>query len=54
MAAVCITYIEEAIGVLKAAKDAGLQAMVSYTVETDGKLPSGRALIDPKKDRDIP
>jgi homocysteine S-methyltransferase len=42
--AVTMTYAEEAIGVTQAAADAGLPAVVSFTVETDGRLPSGQPL----------
>jgi homocysteine S-methyltransferase len=39
-----ITYVEEAIGIVRAAKAVGLPAVVSFTVETDGRLPSGQPL----------
>jgi S-methylmethionine-dependent homocysteine/selenocysteine methylase len=42
--AVTLTYAEEAIGVVLAARAAGMPAAVSFTVETDGRLPSGQAL----------
>ena len=35
---------EEAIGLTRAAKAAGMPVVISFTVETDGKLPSGQAL----------
>ena len=41
-----ITYTEEAIGIVRAASDAGLPVVVAFTVETDGRLPSGEALAD--------
>jgi S-methylmethionine-dependent homocysteine/selenocysteine methylase len=44
--AVTLTYAEEAIGIVRAAKAAGLPVAVSFTVETDGRLPSGQALAD--------
>jgi homocysteine S-methyltransferase len=34
----------EAIGFVRAARNAGMPAVVSFTVETDGKLPSGQPL----------
>ncbi len=37
-------YAEEAIGVTRAARAAGLPIAVSFTVETDGRLPSGQKL----------
>jgi S-methylmethionine-dependent homocysteine/selenocysteine methylase len=42
--AVTMTYVDEAIGVARAARDAGLPAAISFTVETDGRLPSGEGL----------
>src|SRR6185295_14999001 len=42
--ALTMTYVEEAIGVARAAADAGIPAAISFTVETDGRLPSGQAL----------
>jgi S-methylmethionine-dependent homocysteine/selenocysteine methylase len=44
IAAFTMTYPEEAIGILHAARDAGLPAVISFTVETDGRLPSGDTL----------
>src|SRR5918999_893500 len=46
IAAVTMTYAEEAIGIARAAARAGLPAAISITVETDGRLPSGQALGD--------
>ena len=42
--AVTIPYVEEAIGIARAAKKAGIPAAISFTVETDGRLPSGMSL----------
>jgi S-methylmethionine-dependent homocysteine/selenocysteine methylase len=42
--AITMTYAEEAIGVARAAREAGLPAGISFTVETDGRLPSGQTL----------
>ena len=42
--AITITYVEEAIGITRAAQEAGMPVVVSFTVETDGKLPSGQTL----------
>lgn len=39
-----MNYVEEAIGVVRAAKAAGMPIVVSFTVETDGRLPSGMPL----------
>ncbi len=44
--ALTMTYAEEAIGVARAAKSAGIPVVISFTVETDGKLPSGQTLKD--------
>jgi S-methylmethionine-dependent homocysteine/selenocysteine methylase len=44
--AMTLTYAEEAIGVARAAAEAGIPAAISFTVETDGRLPSGQALGD--------
>ena len=42
--AITMNYAEEAIGLTRAAKLAGLPVVISITVETDGRLPSGQAL----------
>jgi S-methylmethionine-dependent homocysteine/selenocysteine methylase len=42
--AITMTYADEAIGVARAAETAGLPAAISFTVETDGRLPSGQPL----------
>ena len=39
--AITMTYVEEGIGVARAAKAAGMPAVVSFTVETDGRLRTG-------------
>jgi S-methylmethionine-dependent homocysteine/selenocysteine methylase len=39
-----MTYAEEAIGVTRAAVENGLPAVISFTVETDGRLPNGQVL----------
>jgi homocysteine S-methyltransferase len=44
--AITMTYVEEAIGVARAAAAAGLPSAISFTLETDGRLPSGQALGD--------
>jgi S-methylmethionine-dependent homocysteine/selenocysteine methylase len=44
--AITMTYVEEAIGIARAAKRAGLPVVISFTVETDGRLPSGQKLGD--------
>lgn len=44
--AITMTYADEAIGITRAAAGAGLPAVISFTVETDGRLPSGQALAE--------
>jgi S-methylmethionine-dependent homocysteine/selenocysteine methylase len=39
-----LAYTEEAIGIARAAERAELPVVISFTVETDGRLPSGMAL----------
>jgi S-methylmethionine-dependent homocysteine/selenocysteine methylase len=42
--AMTITYADEAIGLALAARDAGIPIAISFTLETDGRLPSGQGL----------
>jgi S-methylmethionine-dependent homocysteine/selenocysteine methylase len=42
--ALTITNANEAIGVVRAAAEAGIPAAISFTVETDGLLPTGQSL----------
>jgi homocysteine S-methyltransferase len=42
--ALTLTYAEEAAGIVRAASDAGLPSSIAFTVETDGRLPSGQPL----------
>ncbi|MGB7087826.1 MAG: homocysteine S-methyltransferase family protein [Phormidesmis sp.] len=44
VSAITMTYVEEAIGIARAAQIADLPAVISFTVETDGRLPSGQSL----------
>jgi S-methylmethionine-dependent homocysteine/selenocysteine methylase len=44
--AITMTYADEASGVTLAARDAAMPVVVSFTVETDGRLPSGQPLGD--------
>ena len=41
-----INYNDEAIGIVNAAKKYRIPVVISYTVETDGNLPSGESLKD--------
>lgn len=43
---VTMNYAEEAQGVAAAAAQAGVPCVISFTVETDGRLPSGMALAE--------
>ena len=42
--AITMTYPNEAIGVTRAAGAAGMPVAISFTVETDGRLPNGQTL----------
>jgi S-methylmethionine-dependent homocysteine/selenocysteine methylase len=42
--AMTLTYADEAIGLARAASQAALPVVISFTVETDGRLPSGQGL----------
>jgi len=42
--AITMTYAEEAIGVVRAAVAAGMPVAISFTVETDGHLPSAQSI----------
>jgi S-methylmethionine-dependent homocysteine/selenocysteine methylase len=42
--AITMTYSDEAIGLARAAAEAGMPVAISFTVETDGRLPSGEPL----------
>ncbi|MDR6955617.1 S-methylmethionine-dependent homocysteine/selenocysteine methylase [Ancylobacter sp. 3268] len=39
-----LNYVEEAVGIALAAKAADLPSVISFTLETDGRLPSGQNL----------
>lgn len=41
-----ITNVPEAIGLTRAARTAGLPVVISFTVETDGRLPTGPTLAE--------
>jgi hypothetical protein len=44
VAAYTLTHVEQAIGIVRAAAAAGLPVAISFTVETDGRLPSEEPL----------
>lgn len=52
VSAVTINYVEEAIGIVRAAVAAGIPVAISFTTETDGKLPTGQPLGDAIKQVD--
>ena len=50
--AITMSYAAEAIGLARAAKQANMPVVISFTVETDGRLPSGQSLADAIKQVD--
>ncbi|RUW02717.1 MULTISPECIES: homocysteine S-methyltransferase family protein [unclassified Mesorhizobium] len=46
VSAITMTYAQEAAGIACAAMAVGLPSVISFTVETDGRLPSGESLRD--------
>ena len=44
--AITMNYAEEAIGLARAARNSALPVVISFTLETDGKLPTGQPLGD--------
>lgn len=44
--AMTINYADEAVGIVRAAKHANMPIVISFTVETDGNLPTGQPLGD--------
>ena len=46
VSALTMTYADEAVGVARAAAAAEIPCVISFTVETDGRLPSGQHLGD--------
>lgn len=42
--AITMNYVEEAMGIARAARRAGMPVAISFTVETDGRLPTGQTL----------
>jgi homocysteine S-methyltransferase len=44
VAAITMNYVEEGAGIALAAKECGMPVAISFTVETDGRLPSGDTL----------
>ena len=46
LSGITMTNVNEAIGIARAAEGVGLPVAISFTVETDGRLPTGDALGD--------
>ena len=46
VSAITMTNAAEAIGIARAAEAAGMPSVISFTVETDGRLPTGQTLPD--------
>jgi homocysteine S-methyltransferase len=44
VSAFTLTYVEEAVGIVRAAAALTMPVSISFTVETDGRLPSGQSL----------
>ncbi len=44
--ALTITHVDEAIGIVREAVEHGMPVVISFTVETDGTLPSGQPLAE--------
>jgi len=44
--ALTLTYPDEAIGIVQAAEATGIPVVIGFTVETDGRLPSGDSIED--------
>ena len=44
LSAITMNYVEEAIGIARAAQSVSMPVAVSFTVETDGRLPTGQTL----------
>ena len=44
VSAITMTYADEAIGIARAARSCSVPVAISFTVETDGRLPSGQML----------
>lgn len=41
-----MTHVDEPVGIVRAARDVGLPVAISFTIETDGRLPNGITLAD--------
>jgi len=46
LGAFTMNYVEEALGIARAARTARMPLALSFTLETDGRLPSGQPLVE--------
>ena len=46
VSALTMTHVEEAVGITAAARATGVDVVISFTVETDGRLPDGTPLAE--------
>jgi len=53
VSAFTLNYVNEAVGIARAARAAEMPVVISFTVETDGKLPTGQTLKDAIVETDI-
>jgi homocysteine S-methyltransferase len=53
VSAFTLNYVNEAIGVARAARAADMPVVISFTVETDGRLPTGQTLTDAIVETDL-
>ena len=57
ISAITMNYVAEAVGIVRAARAADMPVAIAFTVETDGRLPTGESLrsameeVDAKTDR---
>ncbi|HLT75915.1 MAG TPA: homocysteine S-methyltransferase family protein [Ferrovibrio sp.] len=50
--AITMNYVEEAIGIARAARARNMPVVISFTVETDGRLPTGQSLQEAIEETD--
>jgi S-methylmethionine-dependent homocysteine/selenocysteine methylase len=46
VSALTLNYVEEAVGIVRAARASAIPVAISFTVETDGRLPAGQGLAE--------
>jgi homocysteine S-methyltransferase len=46
VSAFTMNYVDEAIGIVQAAREAAMPVAISFTLETDGRLPGGETLAE--------